>query len=66
MKFCIGLTDWDEDDILAEVIRRSQAEYLDSLKKGSSSGCSSKSSSNDATSADNKSSSRLDSKDSSL
>lgn len=28
-----GLGSWDEDDILAEVMARSQQEYLDSLKK---------------------------------
>jgi len=29
----LGLGSWDEDDILAEVMARSQQEYLDSLKK---------------------------------
>ena len=29
----IGLSDWDEDDIMAQVIARSQQEYMDSLKQ---------------------------------
>lgn len=32
-----GLTEWDEDDILAQVIAQSQQEYLDSLKKNAAS-----------------------------
>ena len=28
-----GLTQWDEDDILAQVMAQSQQEYLDSLRK---------------------------------
>jgi OTU domain-containing protein 5 len=30
-----GYQDWDEDDILAQVLAQSQQEYLDSLKKNS-------------------------------
>ena len=29
----VGLSEWDEDDIIAQVIAQSQQEYLDNLKK---------------------------------
>ena len=29
----VGLSDWDEDEIMAQVIAESQEEYLQSLKK---------------------------------
>lgn len=31
--FAIGLTDWEDDEILASVLAVSQQEYLDSMKK---------------------------------
>ena len=33
--FCLllGLSDWDEDDIVAQVIAHSQQEYMDSFKQ---------------------------------
>lgn len=31
--FTAGLSDWSEEDVLAQVIAQSQQEYLDSLKK---------------------------------
>jgi len=33
---CAGLSQWDEDDILAQVMAQSQQEYLDSLRKNAS------------------------------
>ncbi|KAJ8301676.1 hypothetical protein KUTeg_020663 [Tegillarca granosa] len=42
---CAGFTEWDEDDILAQVMAQSQQEYLDSLKKNASSSSSTSSSS---------------------
>ena len=32
----VNFSDWDEDEILAQVIAQSQHEYLDSLKKNAS------------------------------
>lgn len=31
----VGLTDWEDDEILASVLAVSQQEYLDSMKKNS-------------------------------
>ena len=36
MILSVGLSDWDEDDIIAQVMAQSQREYLDSLKKNAS------------------------------
>lgn len=33
--FTAGLTDWEDDEILASVLAVSQQEYLDSIKKNS-------------------------------
>lgn len=47
----LGLGNWDEDDILAEVMARSQQEYLDSLKKNAGVGGSNSPSTSTATSS---------------